>query len=251
MGRSASRLRRAARCLSAIAVCLTVPMGPAWAEPPRVVIEFFTSQGCAACRPAGRSFVDYSQQADVIALTLPVSYWDYLGWKDEFAIPAFTERQRAYASSRGERQLFTPQAIVNGEPSMARSDKAFLDRSIRAARQSGLSVPVRTLEQGERIAIDVGAGRQAGERGEVWLLPVLRRHRASVARGENKGHVVDYVNVVRGMHRVGAWTGQAAHYEVPRTLARSGDADGYVVVLQSGTQSHPARILGAVKGPGV
>ncbi len=44
MGRSASRLRRAARCLSAIAVCLTVPMGPAWAEPPRVVIEFFTSQ---------------------------------------------------------------------------------------------------------------------------------------------------------------------------------------------------------------
>ncbi|GJE16429.1 hypothetical protein AIGOOFII_1134 [Methylobacterium marchantiae] len=235
-----------------LAACLPASTGTVRAESPRAVIELFTSQGCGACQPASRIMGEYAQQADVIALTLPVSYWDYLGWKDEFAIPAFTERQRAYASSHGERQLFTPQAIVNGEPSTVRLDRAFLDRSIRAARQAGgLAVPVKVLEQGDRIAIDVGAGRNAAERGEVWLLPILRRHRVAVARGENKGQVVDYVNVVRGMHRVGGWTGQAAHFEIPRTLARSGNADGYVVVLQGGTLAHPARILGAAKGPGL
>ncbi|WP_019904422.1 DUF1223 domain-containing protein [Methylobacterium sp. 77] len=249
MGRSASRLRRFALSLTALSACVSAVMGPAHAEPPRAVIELFTSQGCGACPPASRMMGDYAQQADVIALTLPVTYWDYLGWKDEFAIPAFTERQRAYANSHGERQLFTPQAIVNGEPSTVRSDRAFLERSIRTARQAGgLTIPVKAVEQGDRIVIDVGAGRGTGE---VWLLPILRRHRAAVARGENKGQVVDYVNVVRGMHKVGAWTGQAAHYDIPRNLARSGNADGYVVVLQSGTLAHPAHILGAAKGPGV
>lgn len=221
---------------------------PARAEPPRAVIELFTSQGCSACQQASRMMGDYAQQPDVIALTLPVTYWDYLGWKDEFATPAFTERQRAYALSHGERQLFTPQAIVNGEPSPVRSDRAFLDHSLRTARQaSGLTVSVKATDQGDRIAIDVGPGRGTGE---VWLLPILRRHRTAVAHGENKGQVVDYVNVVRGMHRVGAWMGQAAHFDLPRNLARSGNADGYVVVLQSGTLAHPARILGATKGPG-
>ncbi|WP_311275448.1 DUF1223 domain-containing protein [Methylobacterium sp. WCS2018Hpa-22] len=211
------------------------------------MIELFTSQGCGACQQASRMMGDYAQQADIIALTLPVTYWDYLGWKDELAIPAFTERQRAYALSHGERQLFTPQAIVNGEPSPFRSDQAFLDRSLRTARQSGgLMVPVKATDQGDRITIDIGAGRGSGE---VWLLPILRRHRTAVGHGENKGQVIDYVNVVRGMHKVGAWMGQAAHFELPRSLARSGHADSYVVMLQSGTLAHPARILGATKGP--
>ncbi|KQP13478.1 DUF1223 domain-containing protein [Methylobacterium sp. Leaf93] len=241
-------MRRSAPSLLALTIVLTHMVGPARAEPPRAVIELFTSQGCGACQQASRMMGEYAQQPDVIALTMPVTYWDYLGWKDEFAIPAFTERQRAYALSHGERQLFTPQAIINGEPSPVRSDRAFLDRSLRAARQSsGLIVSVKATDQGNRIAIDIGAGRGTGE---LWLLPILRRHRTAVAHGENKGQVVDYVNVVRGMHRVGAWTGQATHFELPRTLVRSGNADGYVVVLQSGTLAHPARILGATKGPG-
>ncbi|CAA2139268.1 DUF1223 domain-containing protein [Methylobacterium bullatum] len=241
-------MRRSAPSLLALTIVLTHMVGPARAEPPRAVIELFTSQGCGACQQASRMMGEYAQQPDVIALTLPVTYWDYLGWKDEFATPAFTERQRAYALSHGERQLFTPQAVVNGEPSPVRSDRVFLDRSLRAARQSsGLIVSVKATDQGDRIAIDIGAGRGTGE---VWLLPILRRHRTAVAHGENKGQVVDYVNVVRGMHRVGAWTGQATHFELPRTLVRSGNADGYVVVLQSGTLAHPARILGATKGPG-
>ena len=50
----------------------------------------------------------------MIAISLPVDYWDQLGWKDTFAKHAFTERQQAYAAMRGDGQVYTPQAVVNG-----------------------------------------------------------------------------------------------------------------------------------------
>src|SRR5215213_8380181 len=81
---------------------------------PQAVVELFTSQGCSSCPPADALLTDLAQRPDVVALTLPVDYWDYLGWKDTLASPAFTARQRAYAHGRSDRQVYTPQIIVNG-----------------------------------------------------------------------------------------------------------------------------------------
>ncbi len=77
----------------------------------------------------------------------------------------------------------------------------------------------------------------------------MRRRRIAIGGGENKGQVFDYINVVRGMHRIGPWTGHAAHFEVPRHAAQVADADSYVVVLQGGNEGRPTRILGAAKAP--
>ncbi|GJD89340.1 hypothetical protein BHAOGJBA_2866 [Methylobacterium hispanicum] len=216
-----------------------------------VVIELYTSQGCASCQPASRVLGEFSREPGVIALTFPITYWDYLGWKDAYAQPAFTARQRAYASLRGERQVFTPQAIVNGEPSMIRSDRNSLERALRRARAtSPIQVPIRSWEEGDRICVDVGASTGPDAKAELWLLPVMRRRRIAIGGGENKGQVFDYINVVRGMHRIGPWTGHAAHFEVPRHAAQVADADSYVVVLQGGNEGRPTRILGAAKAPG-
>ncbi|KQP41244.1 hypothetical protein ASF49_17895 [Methylobacterium sp. Leaf104] len=216
-----------------------------------VVIELYTSQGCASCQPASRVLAEFAREPGIIALTFPITYWDYLGWKDVYAQPAFTARQRAYASLRGERQVFTPQAIVNGEPSMIRSDRNSLERALRRARAgSPVQVPVRSWEEGDRICIDVAASSVADAKAELWLLPVMRRRRIAIGGGENKGQVFDYINVVRGMHRIGPWTGHASHFEVPRHAAQVADADSYVVVLQGGSEGRPTRILGAAKGPG-
>ncbi|WP_247635665.1 DUF1223 domain-containing protein [Methylobacterium sp. 37f] len=216
-----------------------------------VVIELYTSQGCAACQPASRVLGDFAREPGVIALTFPITYWDYLGWKDAYGQPAFTARQRAYASLRGERQIFTPQAIVNGEPSMIRSDRNSLERALRRARASSVpSVSVKSWEEGDRICIDVGASTGPEAKADLWLLPVMRRRRLAIGGGENKGQVFDYINVVRGMHRIGAWTGQAAHFEIPHRMAEVTEADTYVVVLQGGNEGRPTRILGAAKAPG-
>lgn len=219
------------------------------AEGAQAVIELFTSQGCASCQPASRMMADLSKRPGVIALTFPVTYWDYLGWKDAFGSTAFNDRQRAYASQRGERQVFTPQTIVNGDSSVVRSDRASLERSIGQARIP-LPVQIRSFEQGDRIAIEVDAAPGAEMQGEVWLLPVLHRRTFAIGRGENRGKVIEYVNVVRALQRVGTWSGRATRYDVPRASARIGEADTYVVMLQSGNKAHPARILGAVAAPG-
>ena len=61
-----------------------------------VVVELFTSQGCSSCPPADALFERLSQRDDVIALALHVDYWDYIGWKDEYAKPAFSNNRFSY-----------------------------------------------------------------------------------------------------------------------------------------------------------
>ena len=79
-----------------------------------VVIELFTSQGCSSCPPADALLGKLAKRADAVCLTLPVDYWDHLGWKDTLASPANSKRQWAYARSRGDRSVYTPQVVVNG-----------------------------------------------------------------------------------------------------------------------------------------
>ncbi|HEU6442031.1 MAG TPA: DUF1223 domain-containing protein, partial [Microvirga sp.] len=103
----ASRLK-----LLLAATGLAALLQPALAEPPRAVVELFTSQGCSNCPPADALLVEYSKKPDIVALSFPVNYWDYLGWKDTLAHAEFTNRQKEYAHARSDRQVFTPQMIV-------------------------------------------------------------------------------------------------------------------------------------------
>jgi hypothetical protein len=208
----------------------------------------FTSQGCSSCPPGRQLLVELARDPDVIALTLPVDYWDYLGWKDTLAHSAFTARQRDYASASGDRQVYTPQAVVNGVKASVGSDRAELARAIALA---GLPVPVTTRETGARLAIEVGAASVVAQKGEVWVLPVIRAREVAIGKGENRGHSITYANVVRGLFRVGAWSGAAARFEVPLEQTRAGGSDGYVVLLQASEPGRPAAILGGAKGPGL
>jgi hypothetical protein len=250
--RAMTRDRRA--FCAAVLLCVFLAVPEARAEPVRAVVELFTSQGCGACRAADPVLRDLSRQPGVVALTLPVTYWDYLGWKDTLALRPLTERQRAYARGRGARQVFTPQVVVDGSGFAVGSDRAALDRLIREASQrGGLPVPVRGEARGDRILVEVGAAPETKSdfRGDVWLVPVLRSRAIAIQAGENGGRTATYVNVVRGMQRLGSWTGQATRFEVPYTLARIADADSWVVLLQGAADGRPGRIFGAAKGPGL
>ncbi|SFM26785.1 DUF1223 domain-containing protein [Methylobacterium pseudosasicola] len=235
-------------------VCAVSASAQARAEPIRAVVELFTSQGCGACRSADPIIRDLARQPGVVALTLPVTYWDYLGWKDTLALRPFTERQRAYARVRGARQVFTPQVVVDGSGFAVGSDRAALDRLMREATQhGGLPIPVRGEIRGDRISVEVGAAPElkAETRGDVWLVPVLRSRAIAIQGGENGGRTATYVNVVRGLQRLGPWTGQPTRFDVPGTLAEIADADSWVILVQGAAEGRPGRILGAAKGPGL
>jgi len=219
----------------------------ATAEQPRAVIELFTSQGCSSCPPADELFAKMAKEPDVITLSLPVDYWDRLGWKDTFAKHAFTERQSAYASVRGDGQVYTPQAVVNGKQHTVGSRRSGIDKAVKETSAS-LRVPLSVQRNASDIIVSVGAADDGrATRGTVVLMPVLGARQVAIGRGENARRKVVYTNIVRDIIPLGTWNGRAAELKVP--AARFKDYDSVVVLLQAGTVASPRAILGAARTP--
>ena len=246
---------RAGALLSLVlAVGVTVTVGAAVAQDksPPVVIELFTSQGCSSCPPADSLLSELVRtQPRLIALTLPVDYWDYIGWKDTLASPAFTLRQKAYAAMRGDHHIYTPQAVVNGLSHVVGSDREEIELASRAAfgKDGALSVPLVANRGDKGLAVDLGAApRGAPREGAFWLFQIARERTVAIGRGENSGHTVTYANVVRHIRKIGDWTGAPVHFDIPREDLAAPDSDSYVLVLQAGSESKPGPILAAMAG---
>jgi len=118
---------------------------PASAGGPRAVIELFTSQGCSSCPPADKLLGELARDPSLITLSLAVDYWDYLGWKDTLALRGHSNRERAYADARGDRDVFTPQVVVNGLVDVLGSDRAAIDDAIAARSPSWSAVSTELL----------------------------------------------------------------------------------------------------------
>src|SRR5690349_4286593 len=101
----------AARKFPVLLSLLALLATPSLAAEPKAVVELFTSQGCSSCPAADRVLGELAAEGRVIALSVPVDYWDYLGWKDTLAQHAHSARQRGYAGGRGDRQVYTPQVV--------------------------------------------------------------------------------------------------------------------------------------------
>lgn len=208
---------------------------------PRAVLELFTSQGCSSCPPADELFATMRDDPDLIALSLPVDYWDRLGWKDTFAKPAFTRRQNAYARVRGDGQVYTPQAVVNGVAHAIGSRRGSIDAAIKLTSAS-VSVPVTLKREGNALRVNVGAGADAA-RAKLVMMPYLDERDVAIGRGENARRTVTYTNIVRDVVEVADWSGEPIARTVP--LKGLADYDGVVVLLQAGSPGRPGAVLGA------
>lgn len=213
-------------------------------QKPRAVVELFTSQGCSSCPPADKLAVELAKDPGLVVLSMPVDYWDYLGWKDTLASPVSTQRQRAYAVQRGDRQVYTPQMVINGVEHLVGSDK---DKIVGATRDPGPYMPIALEPAGAGYKVSVPA--QAGKSGQVMLLRVSHARTVAIGRGENSGASVTYANVVRTMTKIADWNGSAATYDIPQADAKTSDSDGFVVLVQAGSETKPGPILAAAKSP--
>jgi hypothetical protein len=232
--------------------CLAVlVVQPAQAEP-RAVIELFTSQGCSSCPPADKLIAEYSRDPSVIALSLAVDYWDYLGWKDTLALSGHSNRQRAYAKARGDREVYTPQVVVDGAVHALGSDKAAIEKAIRQTREqsSPLLLPVTIERAGDKLTVHVAASKDEKGQAEVWLCPITKSVPVVIGRGENSGHTLTYTNVVRRWIKLGDWTGKAETFSVPvKDVLQTDNIDSAAVVVQTGVASAPKLMLGAAQIP--
>ena len=245
---------RAYAYLAALLGAAIVVAPAAQAGEPRAVIELFTSQGCSSCPPADKLLGELARDPTLVTMSLAVDYWDYLGWKDTLALHGHSNRQRAYSLARGDREVYTPQVVVNGVLHVLGSDKAAIERAIAQTRENAktLALPVKMKIADGKVTVDVPAADGNPDSAEVWLCPITASAPVAIARGENSGHTLTYNNVVRRWVKLGVWSGKAETFSIALSdLSGAGfaieDIDRLAVVVQSGVAAKPGVMLGAAQ----
>lgn len=175
-----------------------------------VVVELFTSQGCSSCPPADAYFLEkLAGRDDVVALALHVDYWDYIGWKDEFASPRYTKRQKAYARAAGHRTVYTPQMIIAGQDHVIGAHPNEVAKSIKKHASTPSPVSLNLTRKGQTVTISATTARPVGE-AVVQLVRYRPLETVAIERGENAGRTVDYANIVASWERLTVWNGRGS-----------------------------------------
>ena len=156
-------------------------------------------------------------------------------------------------SMRGDREVYTPQIVVNGSVHVIGSDRAAIESAIDATKKAEgvMSVPVTMTQAGKQINVSVAASGEgpAGMHGEVWICSISKAVPISIRRGENGGREITYHNVVRNLIKVGDWNGSSGSWTVPlENISRDG-VDAAVVYVQDGSRDKPGAMLGAAFTP--
>ena len=190
-----------------------------------VVLELFQSQGCSSCPPANANLNAIADRPDVLALSFGVTYWDQLGWKDTFAKPAYTDRQKAYARGLGA-QLGTPQMVIEGRQDLIGGDAREVEFALRRARPA-MDATVAV----SRGRVEIGAGQAPKAGADVWLVRYDPRvQQVAIQRGENNGKTLPHRDVVRELTRLGGWNGAPVAFA---TMAPADPALRTAVLVQA------------------
>lgn len=182
-----------------------------------VVVELFTSQGCSSCPPADALLAQIGDRADVIALAFHVDYWDYIGWKDRFASPKFTKRQKGYARAGGWKMIYTPQIIVNGMEDVVGSRPDDVAALIAQHEDAASQARVTLERRGDRVMIRaVFDGEGKMRPCDIHVLRLAPSETVAIRRGENAGKTVTYTNIVQEWDVAARWDGTGVfEAEVP------------------------------------
>jgi hypothetical protein len=202
-----------------------------------VVLELFTSEGCSSCPPADRLLHELAlSHADVLPLAFHVTYWDYLGWRDPFALPVATDRQRHYAAALPGGTLYTPQLVIDGTREAVGSDRGEVAAGIALAQADARQeVTLMLRRSADGVTIDIGAGDGSGT---VYLVSYDAEHRTAVGRGENGGKTLLEANIVRSFVPVLQWRGAAMRVDQARPVGEH---------LAAFVQTADGRILAAIR----
>jgi len=178
----------------------------AWAGG-KVVVELFTSQGCSSCPPADEFLTELAARDDLIALALHVDYWDYLGWKDDFASRQFSNRQRAYAKAAHKRTVYTPQVIVHGMGRAIGSSRQEVTALIQRASNNPAAVDMQLTRKGDILTIKAQAKGTGVGPAVIQIVRYHPKKTIAIRGGENAGKKIVYSNIVTAWSPVARWKG--------------------------------------------
>ena len=215
-----------------VALAALTPGFPSAESKLPIVVELFTSQGCSSCPPADAMLADLARMDGVIALALHVDYWDYIGWPDTFASAHHSARQEAYARAAGERMVYTPQIILNGQDRVVGGDAFAVMEKLQAHADATTPVDLRVEREGGELQIEADPVPLAYPL-EVMLVRYVPEDEVVITGGENAGLTMAYHNIVTSWERLGHWDGT-------EPLSMTHEIDG----------TEPAVVLLQEPGPG-
>ena len=168
----------------------------------------------------------------MIVLSEHVDYWNHIGWKDPYSASFYSQRQSAYAKRFGLDSVYTPQMVVDGTSEFVGSNSGLADKAFRKAlgvpkipvRLSSISADASNtlhahLETG---ALDASFGSREAD---VYVAVALNRAESQVSAGENAGHRLAHVSVVKSLTKVGALKqGQVLAQDVQLKLEPGSDS---------------------------
>ncbi|MFT5892346.1 MAG: hypothetical protein ACI9Y7_002456 [Dokdonia sp.] len=174
------------------------------------VIELFTSQGCSSCPPADAVLEEIKNEFgdDVITLSYHVDYWDYIGWKDPFATKGFTQKQYDYAEKFKSRNVYTPQAVINGRTHYTGSDRSSIYRVLKSKNEFRQPVGLvinKAHQKGKTISVaysvsDISIANQ------LTFVVAIDQKITQVKRGENRNKTLKNTHVVVAEETVSRYT---------------------------------------------
>ncbi|MCZ4272319.1 thioredoxin family protein [Maritalea porphyrae] len=212
---------------------------------PIAVLELFTSQGCSSCPPADEILAELAKDKNLITLAYHVDYWNYIGWEDTFSQKEHSELQRRYARQRNEKQVYTPQLLINGTVDVVGSH---LDEIKEATANAKLDVIVNLHAEGDMLSINIPSAEIAVKDATIWLVPFVSKAQVKIERGENRGQLITYSSIVQKRQLVGMWSSKkATELRIPMPQMMNEGVDGLAVLVQERAPNGlPGRMLGAV-----
>ncbi len=172
----------------------------AWAAVERpVVVELFTSQGCANCPAADAIVKKIAANSGFFPLSFHVTYFDKQGWKDPFATKANTDRQKYYARHFGIESVYTPQIVVDGAYSAVGSNSKEVAAALEAARaqKTGIPLSIKLNAAGKGLDVKIGDKATPVPAGAaLYEVHFNRRAVTPISAGNNEGLTVENVNNV-------------------------------------------------------
>ncbi|MEC7763586.1 MAG: DUF1223 domain-containing protein [Pseudomonadota bacterium] len=211
-------------------------------EKPLVLIELFTSQGCNSCPPADALLAELAERDDVLPLALHVDYWDYIGWKDAFARPEHTARQKAYAHVAGASTIYTPQMVVGGTDHVVGYKPMRVADYMKAheATLQAVEVQAEIVDGKMQIKCLPREGAVLPKTIHVDVVRFNPSETVDIKHGENAGETISYANIVTDWERLAEWDGEGL-LEVDTTMA--GDGPMALILQEPG----PGRVLAAYR----
>lgn len=214
---------------------------------PKAVVELFTSQGCSSCPPADQALREINNDGEILGLAMHVDYWDRLGWKDTFASPENTTRQRLYAQALGERSVYTPQAVINGRTHVVGSRKGQILSKANgfAGGSDGLVVDINLAKLGDAVKVAISPGKEA-KNATLYVFYFNPAGDVKIKRGENAGKTISYSNIVGKVEMVGMVGEAGLTTEFAIADMRQKGYKACAMILQDKTANgFPGAIIGA------